>query len=387
MMMCGGVPQLKMLRYAKGYTQEALADAAGISRDTYQNIESGRSDPRASTLQNIARVLGVEVQDLFGQAEIPARVRFRSSRRMNSRDMILCDAVTWMRDYSRLEGTLNNHASWLLGDLSTEMTAYEGGPEKAKLCAVRARQQLGLSAGEPVRDVCGLLESAGVKVYPKEVMSEGFFGLSIGPIDGGPLIVVNVWGRISVERWIFTAAHEFGHLLLHPDSYDVSVAREDLTEEQEANIFASYFLMPGPVFDTEWRNARGLPFVDRVLKVKRMFRVSYKTVLYRLSETHRLDDNLWGKFQGEYRRRYGKTLKMADEPQPASADDFMASYPEAYRAVEPCELSEADFVPDRLARLVRQALEGGHISLSRAAGIIRIDAESMRNMALSWVNG
>lgn len=127
--------------------------------------------------------------------------------------------------------------------------------------------------------------------------------------------------------------------------------------------------------------------MDRVLKVKRMFKVSYKTVLYRLSETRKLDDNLWGKFQGEYRRRYGKTLKVADEPQPASADDFMASYPEPYRAMEPYELSEADFVPDRLARLVRQALEDGHISLSRAAGIMRVDAESMRNMALSWVNG
>ena len=84
-MVCGGVPQLKMLRYAKGYTQQVLADAAGISRDTYQNIESGRSDPRASTLQSIAKVLGVEVQDLFGEAEMPAQVRFRSSRRMNSR--------------------------------------------------------------------------------------------------------------------------------------------------------------------------------------------------------------------------------------------------------------------------------------------------------------
>jgi len=31
-----------------------------------------------------------------------------------------------------------------------------------------------------------------------------------------------VWERLSVERWIFTAAHELGHLLLHLDAYDVS---------------------------------------------------------------------------------------------------------------------------------------------------------------------
>ncbi len=177
-----------------------------------------------------------------------------------------------MRDYSRLEQTLGEHTTWVLGSLSDEMSVAESGPQRARLCAVRARKQLGLSDEEPVRDVCGLLESAGVKVYPKEVMSEDFFGLSMGSADGGPLIVVNVWDRISVERWIFTAVHELGHLLLHPSSYDVSESREDGMEEQEANIFASYFLMPQPVFDKEWHDTRGLPFLDRVLKMKRMFR-------------------------------------------------------------------------------------------------------------------
>jgi DNA-binding XRE family transcriptional regulator len=43
------VSNLKMLRYAKRLTQQELADAAGISRDTYRNIESGRSDPKIST--------------------------------------------------------------------------------------------------------------------------------------------------------------------------------------------------------------------------------------------------------------------------------------------------------------------------------------------------
>ncbi|MGI6132457.1 MAG: hypothetical protein ACOYES_11375 [Bacillota bacterium] len=64
--------------------------------------------------------------------------------------------------------------------------------------------------------MCGLLESSGVKVYAREVMSRGFFGLSIGPADGGPLVVANVWSRISVERWILTAVHELGHLRVAP---------------------------------------------------------------------------------------------------------------------------------------------------------------------------
>jgi len=56
------------------------------------------------------------------------------------------------------------------------------------------------------------------------------------------------------------------------------------------------------------------------------------------------------------------TLKKADEPQPASTDKFMASYSEASPAYEPEKLSETDFIPNRLARLVRQALEDEIIS-------------------------
>ena len=59
------------------------------------------------------------------------------------------------------------------------------------------------------------------------------------------------WERISVERWIFSAAHELGHLLLHPMSYDSSKHDEPRAEEKEADTFASYFLMPEMSFKKE----------------------------------------------------------------------------------------------------------------------------------------
>jgi Zn-dependent peptidase ImmA (M78 family) len=96
-------------------------------------------------------------------------------------------------------------------------------------------------------------------------------------------VVVNVWERLSVERWIFTAAHELGHLLLHLDAYDVNQADEDPAQEKEADAFASHFLMPAELFTRELEDARGLPLVKLVLKLKRVFRVSWKLVLYRIA--------------------------------------------------------------------------------------------------------
>jgi Zn-dependent peptidase ImmA (M78 family) len=94
---------------------------------------------------------------------------------------------------------------------------------------------------------------------------------------------VNTWDRISVERWIFTAAHELGHLLLHLDAYQVDKLEEDVGEEKEADIFAAHFLMPDHVFKKELAEASGLSWYDRVFKLKRLFRVSYRSVLYRIA--------------------------------------------------------------------------------------------------------
>jgi transcriptional regulator with XRE-family HTH domain len=51
---------IKELRIKKGLTQEELADKTEVSARTIQRIENGEVDPRAYTLQMIARALEVD---------------------------------------------------------------------------------------------------------------------------------------------------------------------------------------------------------------------------------------------------------------------------------------------------------------------------------------
>ena len=238
---------------------------------------------------------------------------------------------------------------------------------------------------EDNRDLCGLLEANGVKVLSLRVASDAFFGLSVAPQDGGPAVAVNTWERISVERWIFSAAHELGHLVLHLTDYDIQHQDESRDREKEANLFAAYFLMPEEVFWKEWQDTYGMAFVDRVLKVKRMFRVSYKTVLYRLATSSKSSTNLWQAFQMAYRDRHRRSLMKEDEPEALAADAFRASYPEASRAGEPEELSRVDFMEARLSKLVRRGVEDGAISLARGAEVLGLTLKQMRDLAASWV--
>jgi transcriptional regulator with XRE-family HTH domain len=57
---------LKRLRTRNKLSQAALAKRAGLSREYVNKIEAGRYDPPLSTLNSIARALGVPVTELVG---------------------------------------------------------------------------------------------------------------------------------------------------------------------------------------------------------------------------------------------------------------------------------------------------------------------------------
>jgi len=356
----------RRLRMAKRMSQSALADKSGLSLPAIKSLELARSEPRMRTVQAIAMALDVRLQDLFQPSRVLHTVRFRSAKRMQNRENVLADVARWLDDFSFLEKSLEEPKPFRLGEIRGECSRNRI-IEAAALC----RARLGLNPDEPIHDLCSLLENAGVKVFPIPMASDGFFGLSVGEEDGGPAIVVNVWDRISVERRIFSAAHELGHLMLHPQAYDVARTEESSQEETEANRFASHFLMPSEGFRKEWNEAAGLHYVDRVLKVKRIFRVSYKTVLIRLQEEGVKDDSAWVQFSAAFRKRYNRKLAYREEP--------MGIDP-----AEPFGMQEFDFFEDRFSRLTREALEKDRISLSRGAEMLRIGLVEMQELLRNW---
>ncbi|MCZ8220027.1 MAG: helix-turn-helix transcriptional regulator [Acidovorax sp.] len=56
---------LKALRQDLGMTQQALADALGVSRQTVHSIEAGKYDPSLPLAFKIAQVLQRSIEQIF----------------------------------------------------------------------------------------------------------------------------------------------------------------------------------------------------------------------------------------------------------------------------------------------------------------------------------
>ncbi len=362
---------LRRIRKSKKLTQQQLAEKANISRNAYRSIESGGVEPRVSNLNAIARALEVSVFDITAEVPKLKAIRFRSLKSLTAAEQaemeqIKVDVANWLNDFNELEKLLKKSIPYRLKEI--DLTGTD--PKKA---ASEARKELEIEDCETIGNICRLLESAGIKIMQLKSKLKGFFGLSIGLDGGGPAIVVNADGSIPVERQIFSAAHELGHLLLHIASYRNNQIDEDKKQEKDASIFASYLLMPQRYFEDIWSESRGLHWVDRVLYTKRCFQVSYKTVLKRLIDEGAADEDIHKLFFKAYNDRFKKRLVFKEEPEPyVTSED------------EPAFLSQIDFIEDRFSRMVRDALEKNEISMSRAAEILNISLAEMRERVEAW---
>lgn len=384
---------LLRLRVDQELTQDEVAQKADISPTAYKNIESGLAEPKVSTLQALAIALGVSLTDLLTPLRELKAVRFRADKKMKRRSQVLSIVARWLENYDFLEKDLVSEikpAPFLFHEIINKYKDIPSSKERAIHAAKEIRALLCATGhfgkpDEPIRNICGLLEKSGIKIYTLEMATDSFYGLSVGTADGGPAIIVNNWDRLSVERKIFTAAHELGHLLLHINAYDIEQKEEILEEEREANFFASHFLIPEESFKRRVEELDGLPFYNMVIMLKSIYHVSYQSILVRLSENSDHWRILMEQFKIAYEDKTGKEFSIKDEAEPLLTDsDFDARPPVSKKAEEPVNLPEDSFEEARLDKLVRLAIKKDLITASKAAEILELNIEQMRKRIQVW---
>lgn len=361
-------------RYMKfrGISAKALAAQCGIGAVALSNIINGKAEPRSSTLVRICKVLGQGPDKLLADNKELKTMRFRTQKTMSSREkaareQLVAEIGRWLDDYLEIEKLLNLRNEDTLPDLQGHA------PVQA---AMEMRKKMSMSPDCAVYSILDSVENIGIKIKLMPFGLMKVFGLSVHREDGGPAIIVNNEQKISIERQIFTGAHELGHLALHKETGEISDELYD-AQEDEANHFASEFLMPQKAFMKEWERLKGFDWKLRVLEIKKLFKVSYMTVIRRIVETmpeQVQERNLYSEFRGWYKVTYNHDFKDHFEPEALCAES------------EPSTIagSSVGLESSRFRFLVRRAWEEEHISLSRAAEILGISLEDMNDLAGSW---
>lgn len=345
------------LRISNKMTQTEVANQLEMTRPNYIKLEKGESQPKDATVQKIARLYKLNPENLFSTTPKFSSLRFRlksikTQRQFNQRESTIQLFSNDLSEYTKLEEILKQ---------PTKYKPIERKIKTPKETAYILRKELGLEETEPIHDICGLLQKIGIRLILLNSPLKEFFGLSVKLSEDSIAIGLNKDEKISIERKIFTIAHELGHILLHSNSFLPEEKLEIDKEEKEADEFASHFLLPEKGFWKEWHKREGLSFIQKVLQIKRIFKVSYKTVLVRLNEQ-------FSKSKGLnpfviFNKNYKKPLSAHEEPE---------------------GLTEYDFAEENFPRLVREAFIKEEISFSKAAEILKISISEMRELANSW---
>jgi Zn-dependent peptidase ImmA (M78 family)/DNA-binding transcriptional regulator YiaG len=266
---------LETLRLSRGLTQVELARATGIAQATLSKAESGVVDLDEDRWEKIAAALRVPLR-AFTEASTtvhPERIFHRKRRTTPKSEIrrIGADLALTRQRVTRLMGapatTLKRH------DL-------EDGFVTPQEIAQAVRSDLGAGT-EPITDLTGLLENAGVTVLRWALDSLHIDAIAAWPEDAAPLILLRE--DASAERLRFTMAHELGHAVLHDGE-----ATEQ--QEREADAFAAEFLLPAARLRSEWPTPAHL---EGLLPLKRRWGLSLSALIRRAHDCDLLDESAY----------------------------------------------------------------------------------------------
>lgn len=179
--------------------------------------------------------------------------------------------------------------------------------------AIYTRKLIGLKKDEAVINIFSLLESNGVLIIEFDADTEKFDGVSFKTDNGIPVIIINK--NFSNDRKRFTLAHELGHLLMHIiGDFPISSYRDSKEKENEANRFASEFLMPAEDIK---HSLLGLRLYD-LAPLKKYWHTSKQSIIRRAKDLGCIDQNKATYFMIELsrmgERKHEKTIVRIDSP-------------------------------------------------------------------------
>lgn len=292
--------RLKEARYFNSLSITELAKKLEVSKQMVSKYENDKSIPSAEILFKIIGLLGFPSEFYFQQDKFKEtsmgtfyRSRLTSTQKQKTPSESIKRAVALYRDY--LEQYIDFpellRPSIPDFDLLIEERKYEKLSQK-----LRDYWDLGQ---EPIRDMMRLLEEKGfVNAFlPKEMSKVDAFG-SHEFINSKDYYVILSRDDYSFYRQQFSLAHELGHWFIHTDNINPQEldAVEYREKENEANNFASSFLLPKDAFLYDLKSAKTVN-LTLLASLKGKWNVAIGAMLMRAYKLNAITDEQYLKMQ------------------------------------------------------------------------------------------
>ncbi len=275
-------------RLSRGLSANDIAAAVGITRQAVSKYETGLAEPSSQTLNAIADFLEMPISYFYKPLSIQGGrgTTFYRSLKTNS---------------SKAKDIMNVKSSWAaqIADILSEDIIFpevdlpslpdlhrEYTLDDIEELAAFTRNYWKLGTA-PIANMSRLLESHGVIVATIKTGHVETDACSAF-INSRPFIFLDIEKECAV-RTRFNMAHELGHLLLHGYITQVELEDKKLCKriEQEANRFASCFLLPRNEFLADIRSTA----LESFLPLKKKWKVSIQAMVYRCQELNIFSDS------------------------------------------------------------------------------------------------
>lgn len=313
-----------------------------LSASAIEKYEKGLMMPSSSVLILLSKALDMKLDYFFRPFTVAidtSKFEFRKKSSMGAKKV---ESVKYMvcaeiEKYLEIESILGSPVSFSL-DYSNIIVESEN---EARLLAKRFRNDLNIGSDAIVSAV-ELLESCGVKII--EIDHDSKFSGTCNTAESMPVIVINK--NMSSERKRITIFHELGHLLMH--------CAEGVDEEKMCTIFANEVLIPSEKLISILGASRHDISLIELQAVQREYGITVDALMTKAAQLNIITQ-----------RRYTSYYKKKNA---------LPSFKEAVDAsLYPMEHT------NRFERLIYRALASEVISYSKAAGLLGISVDEVRN--------
>lgn len=303
--------RLKEARLFNHLTMSSLADQVGVSKQAISKYEHNKIEISSNVFQKLVQVLNFPLYFFTDVEKVPyqddgtfyrSRLTVTQSEKQPSKTYK--KAAAYLRDY------FENYIDFPTLDTNIEL---DGSPENA----ANELRELWQLDDRPINDIVDLMERHGLIIVNVDFNSNKVDARS-GYVEIGEkqyyIVLVNA-ENTNFFREQFTLAHELGHYAMHAKLYH---PQEDLLGqdyrniENEANKFASAFLMPKDSFTADLTRD-GFINLDTFIDLKSKWNVSIAAMVHRAHDLELIDDREYVKLQKQISYRGWRIKEIMDD--------------------------------------------------------------------------